>query len=128
VTFSDFSWLGLFFLFDRKLFLSLIFLTIFILIVVLVSSLSMLRKVLSLLLGFVCGLFFSSNSYFFLYFTFELALFPIIFLILMDGAQIEKISASSYLIIYAIFFSLPLFLVIFTLERWSFNYFTIFIS
>lgn len=71
----------------------------------------------------ICGLlFFVSTNFFLLYIFFEVSLFPIIFMILIDGVQIEKLSASLYLFIYASVCSFPFLLVILYFELFTPNY------
>ena len=82
------------------------------------SSVVVLGNILS-----ICGLlFFVSTNFFLLYVFFEISLFPIIFMILIDGVQIEKLSASLYLFIYASLCSFPFLLVILYFELFTPNY------
>ena len=78
-------------------------------------------------------LFFLSYSLFFLFLFFEIAIFPIVLIVLGWGSQFERVQASSYLLIYTIFFSYPFFVllvyVIYSLNRGSlFFYSFIFLS
>nr|AOW68743.1 NADH dehydrogenase subunit 4 [Plectus acuminatus] len=120
---SDSSFNGSFLFFpDSKAFVSLFYLSVFV--VGLVgfseskSSVIVLGNILSM-----CGLlFFVSTNFFLLYIFFEVSLFPMIFMILMDGVQIEKLSASLYLFIYASVCSFPFLLVILYFELFTPNY------
>jgi len=60
--------------------------------------------------------------FFLLYVFFEISLFPIIFMILMDGVQIEKLRASLYLFMYASLCSFPFLLVILYFELFTPTY------
>jgi len=122
------SWCGLrdtrfngrfLFLPDRKAFVSLFYLRVFVIGLVgfseSKSSIIVLGNILSM-----CGLlFFVSTNFFLLYIFFEVSLFPIIFIILMDGVQIEKLRASLYLFIYASLCSFPFLLVILYFELFT---------
>lgn len=55
---------------------------------------------------------FGANSYFLLLVLFELSMFPILFIILGFGSQVEKISASYYMILYTLLARLPLLLIL----------------
>jgi NADH-ubiquinone oxidoreductase chain 4 len=55
---------------------------------------------------------FGANSYFLLLVLFELSMFPILFIILGFGSQVEKISASYYIILYTLLARLPLLLML----------------
>jgi len=71
----------------------------------------------------ICGLlFFVTTNFFLLYVFFEISLFPIIFMILMDGVQIEKLRASLYLFMYASLCSFPFLLVILYFELFTPTY------
>jgi len=78
---------------------------------------------LSLALGLLGVLFFLSTNFFIFYVFFEISLFPIIFMILIDGVQIEKLSAATYLLFYALGCSLPFLLTIFIVSWTGVNYF-----
>lgn len=56
------------------------------------------------------------------YFLFELSIFPIIFLSLIKGIQLEKIIAFNYILFYIIFFSIP-FLLIIIYSKFNFIFF-----
>lgn len=55
----------------------------------------------------ICLVFFFSRNIMILYIFFELSIFPVVIMILGFGSQVEKISASYYLIFYAVFCSSP---------------------
>jgi NADH:ubiquinone oxidoreductase subunit 4 (subunit M) len=107
------SYGGLFVFIDRKRFVSLFYLRIYVVGLVCFCELSYRVLLLSLILGLLGVLFFLSTNFFIFYVFFEISLFPIIFIILMDGVQIEKLSAATYLLFYALGCSLPFLLAIF---------------
>lgn len=107
---------------DRKAFVSLFYLRVFVVGLVGFSerkrSVIVLRNLLS-----ICGLlFFVTTNFFLLYVFFEISLFPMIFIILMDGVQIEKLRASLYLFMYASLCSFPFLLVILYFELFTPTY------
>lgn len=104
---------GLFVLMDRKSFVSLFYLRIYVVGLVCFCELSYRVLLLSLILGLLGVLFFLSTNFFIFYVFFEMSLFPIVFMILMDGVQIEKLRAATYLLFYALGCSLPFLLTIF---------------
>jgi len=56
---------------------------------------------------------FNSRNFFFLFFVgFELSLIPIIIMILVWGTTPERLTASSYLLIYTLIFSIPFLILI----------------
>jgi len=55
---------------------------------------------------------FGASSYFLLLVLFELSIFPILFIILGFGSQVEKISASYYMILYTLLARLPFLLIL----------------
>lgn len=57
-------------------------------------------------------IFFYSTTYIWLFISLELSLFPILFLVLGYGIQLEKISATYYLLLYTLVGALPLLVVI----------------
>jgi len=57
-------------------------------------------------------IFFYSTTYIWLFISLELSLFPILFLVLGYGMQLEKISATYYLLLYTLVGALPLLVVI----------------
>lgn len=67
-----------------------------------------------------CVFFFFSRRFFFLYLFFELSLFPILFMLLGFGAQVEKVGASFYLLFYSFFCSFPFLVVLFSVGGRSF--------
>ena len=120
---SDRSFNGRFLFFpDSKAFVSLFYLSVFVMGLVGYSESKSSVVVLGNILS-ICGLlFFVSTNFFLLYVFFEISLFPIIFMILIDGVQIEKLSASLYLFIYASLCSFPFLLVILYFELFTPNY------
>lgn len=68
-------------------------------------------------LTFFLFLRFSLNSFFLFYLRFECCLIPVLFLILGWGYQPERSEAGYYLIIYTLFASLPLLILIFYLKE-----------
>lgn len=109
----NFSWRGLFFIFDSFSILLLCLISLFILRIVLISELNFVILILSQLLVLICIIFFFSGTLISLYIYFEISLFPIIIIILGYGSQIEKINSSYYLIFYAAFCSFPFLIVYF---------------
>jgi len=107
------SYGGLFVFIDRKRFISLFYLSIFVVGLVCFCEVSYSVLLLSLALGLLGVLFFLSTNFFIFYVFFEMSLFPIIFIILIDGVQIEKLGAAVYLLFYALGCSLPFLLTIF---------------
>lgn len=114
---------GLFVFIDRKRFVSLFYLRIYVVGLVCFCEISFRVLVLSLILGLLGVLFFLSTNFFIFYVLFEISLFPIIFMILIDGVQIEKLGAATYLLFYALGCSLPFLLTIFYISWRGFNYF-----
>jgi len=117
------SYRGLFIFMDRKRFISLFYLSIYVVGLVCFCEMSFRVLWLRMLLGLLGVLFFLSTNFFMFYVFFEMSLFPIIFMILIDGVQIEKLSAATYLLFYALGCSLPFLLTIFYISWTGFNYF-----
>lgn len=98
---------------------SLVILSVYISVLIVVSIYSHMIKaysilllcIINLLLFFLVASFFSLNALLF-YFFFECSLIPTFFLILGWGYQPERIQASVYFMFYTLFASLPLLLVI----------------
>lgn len=107
------SYRGLFIFIDRKRFVSLFYLRIYVVGLVCFCEISYSVLLLTMILGLLGVLFFLSTNFFMFYVFFEISLFPIIFIILIDGVQIEKLSAATYLLFYALGCSLPFLLTIF---------------
>ena len=63
---------------------------------------------------------FRANRILFFYFFFEWSLMPIFFIIIGWGYQIERLKSSFYLLIYTLFASLPLLIII--LFIWKFRF------
>nr|UUA64286.1 NADH dehydrogenase subunit 4 [Aspiculuris sp. PC-2022] len=100
-------WGGYFFFFDSYVFLVVVFMSFFILGLVLMSELSGVMVFLCEVLVLVCLFFFLSVNMFMVYVFFELSVFPILVMILGYGSQVEKVGASYYLVFYALFCSAP---------------------
>lgn len=107
------SYGGLFVFMDRKNFISLFYLRIYVIGLVCFCEVSFRVLLLRMILGILGVLFFLSTNFFIFYVFFEMSLFPIIFIILMDGVQIEKLRAATYLLFYALGCSLPFLVTIF---------------
>lgn len=117
------SYRGLFIFIDRKRFVSLFYLRIYVVGLVCFCEISYSVLLLTMILGLLGVLFFLSTNFFMFYVFFEISLFPIIFIILIDGVQIEKLSAATYLLFYALGCSLPFLLTIFYIRWNGLNYF-----
>ena len=74
-------------------------------------------KILIYLNIIISFMFFVSNNFLNIFIFFELSLFPILLIIRIWGYQIERIQASSYLLSFTLFFSIPSFLVIIILQK-----------
>jgi len=107
------SYRGIFVFMDSKSFISLFYLSIYVVGLVCFCEISISVILLSMILGLLGVLFFLSTNFFMFYVFFEISLFPIIFMILIDGVQIEKLRAAVYLLFYALGCSLPFLLTIF---------------
>lgn len=107
------SYSGVFVFMDSKSFISLFYLRVYVVGLVCFCELSISVIVLRMTLGLLGVLFFLTTNFFIFYVFFEISLFPIIFMILMDGVQIEKLGAATYLLFYALGCSLPFLLTIF---------------
>nr|YP_010332258.1 NADH dehydrogenase subunit 4 [Tetrameres grusi]UNY39757.1 NADH dehydrogenase subunit 4 [Tetrameres grusi] len=106
--FFDLSWFGgSFFFFDSFSFVVLSFMSVLVLGFVMVTEGFGALAFYSLLVIFFSVMFFFSGSVLLLYMFYELTMIPIIFCLLGFGSQVEKISASYYLVFYTMFFSLP---------------------
>lgn len=57
-------------------------------------------------------LFFLAKTWVFLFVFFEVSMFPILFLIVSWGYQIERFQAANYFLVYAFFCSLPFFVLL----------------
>nr|ALF03938.1 NADH dehydrogenase subunit 4 [Trichuris sp. TTB2] len=57
-------------------------------------------------------IFFSTDNIFMFYITFEMSILPIFLIILGWGNQPERLMASNYLLVYTLFFSFPLMIII----------------
>lgn len=101
------SWTGEFFFFDSGVYLVIVYMSVFIVFLVVMREKVGPVVFLSELLVLVCLFFFFSVNMFMLYIFFELSIFPILIIILGYGAQIEKVGACYYLIFYAVLCSSP---------------------
>ena len=124
--FSGFFWSGVFLFFGGGVFFSLCLMCVLVLFLIFLREVSLSLKRLSFFLVLFCVFFFFSSSFFFLYIFFELSIFPILFIILGFGSQVEKVGASYYLFFYSFFCSLPFLLVVFSLG-WFFPVFFFFV-
>ena len=106
--------MGSFFLFTSTVFVTLFLLCVLVLVFVFLSEKSFIINFLSILLVGVCVLFFFSPNLFYLYFFFELSIFPIVLMILGFGSQVEKVGAAFYLLFYSCLCSLPFLVVLFS--------------
>lgn len=104
---------GVFVFIDRKSFISLFYLRIYVVGLIFFCEVSFSVIFLRMTLGILGVLFFLRTNFFMFYVFFEMSLFPIIFIILMDGVQIEKLGAATYLLFYALGCSLPFLVTIF---------------
>lgn len=114
---------GVFVFIDSKSFVSLFYLRIYVVGLIFFCEVSYSVTLLRMILGILGVLFFLRTNFFIFYVFFEISLFPIIFIILMDGVQIEKLGAATYLLFYALGCSLPFLLTIFYINWRGFNYF-----
>lgn len=104
---NNFSWIGLFLVLDSFNFILLIFISLFILGIILIREKINNLVLLSEILIIICILFFIPSNIIILYIFFEISIFPILVIILGFGSQIEKINSSYYLLFYAAFCSFP---------------------
>nr|YP_011004206.1 NADH dehydrogenase subunit 4 [Metathelazia capsulata]WPS93541.1 NADH dehydrogenase subunit 4 [Metathelazia capsulata] len=127
--FLNFFWSGLFFFFDSFNYFIISFMSVLIMGFIMVSENNKALIFYSNLVVFFSFCFFFSGSIFFLYVFYELTMVPIIFSLLGYGMQVEKTSASYYLVFYTLFFSFP-FLFVFSQVNYFFNfvYYDFFIS
>lgn len=125
----DFSWCGLFLYVDSYVFVSIIFISIFIYGLILFSEGYKVLVKISQILILISFLFFIPHNFFFFYIFFELSIFPILVMILGYGFQVEKVSASFYLIFYTCFCSFPFLFVFYRVDfSYLFVYFDFIIS
>ena len=83
------------------------------------------KKLINLLLVrilIIRSTFFFFSNYLFFYMIFELSIIPIIFLIINEGRQIEKIKSLLYLFSYMIFCSLPFLIIILNFDISEYYY------
>ena len=111
-----FSWCGLFFFVDSYVYVILIYIRIFIFCLILFSEKNKSLVFLSQALVVISFCFFIPFNVFFFYIFFELSIFPILIMILGYGYQIEKVSASFYLIFYTSLCSFPFLFVFLNLD------------
>nr|QDI93357.1 NADH dehydrogenase subunit 4 [Rubeospineus bicorniger]QDI93370.1 NADH dehydrogenase subunit 4 [Rubeospineus bicorniger] len=116
--------------------LSLVFLSIWIILLMILSSSKIYKNkifvneflFLNVILFFFLILSFSTENLFKFYFFFECSLIPTMMLIFGWGYQPERLMAGYYLLFYTLFFSLPMLLGIFYINYnyYSLNYFLIY--
>nr|YP_004927939.1 NADH dehydrogenase subunit 4 [Wellcomia siamensis]ACV96775.1 NADH dehydrogenase subunit 4 [Wellcomia siamensis] len=104
---NDYCWSGFFIFFDSYVYILLVFMSLFILGLILMSEYNYVLVFLSEILVLICLFFFFSLNMMMLYIFFELSLFPMLIMILGYGFQIEKISAFYYLGFYTFLCSSP---------------------
>nr|YP_009526470.1 NADH dehydrogenase subunit 4 [Pteromalus puparum]AYM35230.1 NADH dehydrogenase subunit 4 [Pteromalus puparum]AZL93472.1 NADH dehydrogenase subunit 4 [Pteromalus puparum] len=113
-----YSWLGM----DLISYI-LVLLSIWIIMMMFIVSINIhnnkMFSIILLLLLLMLMLSFLSINYFMFYLYFEISLFPTFLLIMGWGYQPERINASMFMLLYTMFASLPMLIIIFNL----FNYF-----
>ena len=93
-------------------------LVVLVLLIIVTINISINKKIkqetifLFIVLFFSNILFFLTKTLIFLFIMFEFSMFPIIFLIVSWGYQIERFIATNYFLVYAFFCSLPLFVLL----------------
>lgn len=102
-----FCWGGYFVFFDSYIYLLLVFMSFFILGLVLMRECNGVLVFLSEVLVLFCLFFFFSLNMMMLYVFFELSVFPMLVMILGYGFQVEKVRASYYLGFYTVLCSSP---------------------
>nr|YP_010554767.1 NADH dehydrogenase subunit 4 [Potamyia chinensis]UYO79413.1 NADH dehydrogenase subunit 4 [Potamyia chinensis] len=120
------SWLGM-----DVLSMSMIFLTVWICFLMLLTSMEIFKKnnffcfymINFMLLFLFLVLTFISMDLFIFYFFFESSMLPVLFLIVGWGYQPERIQAGVYLIFYTLFASLPLMMSIFFIFKNNYSMF-----
>lgn len=124
-----FCWGGYFVFFDSYVYVVLVFMSLFILGLVVMSELNLVLVFFSELLVLVCLFFFFSVNMLMLYIFFELSIFPILVMILGYGSQVEKVGSSYYLVFYAVVCSSPFLYVYFCRSFFLlFAYYDLFVS
>lgn len=71
----------------------------------------------------ICIFFFLRNNLLFFFIFFEIRLFPILFIIIGWGYQVERIQARLFIALYTVLFSLPLLIIFLIFFRNIFNNF-----
>nr|UWI71771.1 NADH dehydrogenase subunit 4 [Strongyloides fuelleborni fuelleborni] len=102
-----YSWHGLFFFIDSQVFVAMMFMSMFILGLIMFTEKSRGLLYLSQALVFISILFFIPGNVLMFYLLFELSMFPILIMILGYGYQIEKLNSFYYLLFYASLCSFP---------------------
>jgi len=101
--------------------ISLIILSIWILILIVLSQFNIKYYEILTFIFFILNLrliySFSVNSLISFYFYFEWSLIPIFFIIIGWGYQLERLKSSFYLLIYTLFASLPILIIILLLNK-----------
>lgn len=111
-----FSWGGLPFFVDSYSYVVLILMSLIILGLILFKEKQRGLLYLSQCLVFISVLYFIPSGLMIFYVLFEISIFPVLFIILGYGYQIEKLNAFYYLLIYASFCSLPFLFIYFSLD------------
>lgn len=109
-------WVGTFFFYFNWVSFLFGFISFFIFYLIFLVEKNYSIVVLSYILVLVSLVFFFSKDLFFFYIFFELSRFPILFLILVFGYQIEKINSSYYLIFYTFFCSFRYLIIFFNID------------
>lgn len=109
-----FTWGGLFFFFDSYIYLILMFMSLFILGLIMMSEGGVVLMFFTKVLVLVCLFFFVAVNVIMMYFFFELSIIPILVMILGYGSQVEKVGSSYYLVFYAVMCSMPFLYVFFS--------------
>nr|QJQ35664.1 NADH dehydrogenase subunit 4 [Acrobeloides varius] len=112
------GWNGSWFYLMSWLSINLCFMSLFMLILILMSERFFGLKVLAKFTVLISILFFGSQNMLMFFFMFELVMVPVLMMIVYYGTQPEKTSASYYALIYTSTFSLPFLYVIMSLESW----------
>jgi NADH:ubiquinone oxidoreductase subunit 4 (subunit M) len=101
--------------------------SIFILIFVVVCESSFFLIMMGVVLVFFCFFFFLPVNLFSFYIFFEISMFPVLFIILGAGNQIEKVGAAYFLFFYSTFCSFPFLILLFFFDNvFCFIYFDVF--
>jgi NADH:ubiquinone oxidoreductase subunit 4 (subunit M) len=124
----DFSWIGLFLIYQNTTWIILAYIRCLIFFFILIIEKNKVIVFASYFLVLFRIIFFFSSNFLILYVFFELTLFPILLIILGYGSQIEKINSSYYLVFYTFFCSLPFFFFYYNLFFIMINFFDLFVT